>query len=80
MLADGILDACQLRRVEDKFREWDMQSAAWIARQKKTIERALGNLDVSLPRDDWRTAHPALAAWYADFAQRPSMAGTASGG
>ena len=106
VLGDGILDACQLRRVEDKFREKHMQSADWIARQKRTVERALaalereasaigqgpvtighisvgcalGYLDLRFPQDDWRTTHPALAAWYADFAQRPSMAATAPGG
>ena len=41
MLGDGILDASVLRRVEDKFREAQLHSADWIARQKKTIERAL---------------------------------------
>ena len=105
VLGDGILDACQLRRVEDKIREKHMQSADWIARQKRTVERALaaleseasaivkdpvtvghisigcalGYLDLRFPEDDWRTAHPALAAWYADFAQRPSMVATAPG-
>jgi glutathione S-transferase len=106
VLGDGILDACQLRRVEDKIREKHMQSAGWITRQKRTVERALaalereasaigqgpaaighisvgcalGYLDLRFPQDDWRTTHPALAAWYADFAQRPSMAATAPGG
>ena len=106
VLGDGILDACQLRRVEDKIREKHMQSADWIARQKRTVERALaalereasgtgqcpvtighisvgcalGYLDLRFPQDDWRTTHPALAAWYAEFAQRPSMAATAPGG
>ena len=103
VLGDGILDACQLRRVEDKFREKPMQSADWISRQKKTIERALaaledevwgfgqapitighigvgcalGYLDLRFPQDDWRTGHPALAVWFAGFAQRPSMVATA---
>ena len=45
VLGDGILDACQLRRVEDKFREKHMQSADWIARQKRTVERALVALE-----------------------------------
>jgi glutathione S-transferase len=40
---------------------------------------ALGYLDLRFPEDDWRTGHPALAAWYADFVQRPSMAATAPG-
>ena len=45
VLGDGILDACQLRRVEDKIREKHMQSADWIARQKRTVERALAALE-----------------------------------
>lgn len=103
VLGDGILDACQLRRVEGKFREKPMQSADWITRQEKTVERALaalerqvsgigqapltighicvgcalGYLDLRFPQDDWRTGHPALAAWFANFAERPSMVATA---
>ena len=102
VLGDGILGASVLRRVEDKFREEHLHSADWIARQKKTIERALsalegevsvigqspltighisvgcalGYLDLRFSQDDWRAGHPALAAWYADFAQRRSMATT----
>lgn len=37
---------------------------------------ALGYLDFRHPGRDWRTASPALAAWYARFADRPSMAAT----
>ena len=39
VLGDGILAAYQLRRVEDKIHEKHMQSAGWIARQKRTVER-----------------------------------------
>ena len=45
VLGDGILDASVLRRVENKFREKHLQSADWIARQKKTIERVLTALE-----------------------------------
>jgi len=34
---------------------------------------ALGYLDFRFPDDDWRRDRPALAAWYATFAERPSM-------
>ncbi len=34
---------------------------------------ALGYLDFRYANDDWRSAHPKLAAWYAEFSQRPSM-------
>ncbi len=37
---------------------------------------ALGYLDFRLPDDDWRLGHATLAAWYAGFAERPSMAAT----
>ena len=38
---------------------------------------ALGYLDFRFPDDDWRPGHRALAAWYAGFAKRPSMVGSA---
>jgi glutathione S-transferase len=37
---------------------------------------ALGYLDFRLARLDWREGRPALAAWYARIATRPSMAAT----
>lgn len=37
---------------------------------------ALGYLDFRFPEEDWRRAHPALAAWYAKIAQRPSFVAT----
>ncbi|MEE9209810.1 MAG: glutathione S-transferase [Kiloniellales bacterium] len=38
-----------------------------------SIGCALGYLDFRAPDDDWRAGHPNLAAWYQDFARRPSM-------
>ena len=38
---------------------------------------ALGYLDFRFTTLDWRSRRPALAAWYALFAERPSMLGTA---
>lgn len=38
---------------------------------------ALGYLDFRLDARNWRLGHPALAAWAADFAKRPSMLATA---
>ena len=38
---------------------------------------ALGWLDFVYPDYDWRAARPALAQWYAEFAERPSMTETA---
>lgn len=37
---------------------------------------ALGYLDFRFAALDWRSAHPALAAWHEDFAKRPSMIAT----
>jgi glutathione S-transferase len=37
---------------------------------------ALGHLDFRFAADDWRAGRPKLAAWYAQFAQRPSMRAT----
>lgn len=34
---------------------------------------ALGYRDFRYADDDWRAGHPQLAAWYAKFAERPSM-------
>ncbi|MDR3525056.1 MAG: glutathione S-transferase [Acetobacteraceae bacterium] len=41
-----------------------------------TIGSALGYLDFRFAEFDWRTAHPALAAWFAGFASHPSMVAT----
>lgn len=38
-----------------------------------TLGPALAYVDFRMPDYDWRTSRPALAAWYAQFAQRPSM-------
>ena len=37
---------------------------------------ALGYLDFRFPGEDWRGAHPALGAWYAKIAERPSFVAT----
>jgi glutathione S-transferase len=39
-----------------------------------TVGCTLGYLDFRFAEDDWRDGHPALTAWNAEFAQRPSMA------
>jgi len=36
----------------------------------------LSHLDFRFPADAWRTGRPALAAWHADMARRPSMQAT----
>ena len=42
-----------------------------------TTACALGYLDFRWPSLEWRDGRPALAAWFAAFAQRPSMRATA---
>lgn len=42
-----------------------------------TVGCALGYLDLRFPATDWRSTRPILAAWYAVFAERPSMLKTA---
>ena len=37
---------------------------------------ALGYLDFRFAHEDWRARRPKLAAWYAGFAERPSMQAT----
>jgi len=41
---------------------------------------ALGYRDYRFADDDWRASRPKLAAWYATFAERPSMRATAPAG
>jgi glutathione S-transferase len=38
---------------------------------------ALGYIDFRHPDRNWRASHPALAAWWATFAERPAMKATA---
>jgi len=40
------------------------------------IACALGYIDFRFPELDWRDANPRIAAWYAAFAQRPSIRST----
>lgn len=41
-----------------------------------TLAAALSYIDLRFAEHDWRAGHPGLAAWYAAFAQRPSMRAT----
>jgi glutathione S-transferase len=45
-----------------------------------TFACGLGYLDFRFPDLDWRAGRPSVTAWYADFAQRPSMVATAPAG
>lgn len=65
-----------------------MRSLDWLERELAAFEGrvdlgtvsigvALGYLDLRGAVGEWRPGRPGLAAWYADFAQRPSMIATA---
>ena len=41
-----------------------------------TVACALGYIDFRFPDEAWRSSHPKLAAWFEDFAKRPSIAST----
>jgi glutathione S-transferase len=45
-----------------------------------TLACGLGYLDFRFPDLDWRAGRPRVAAWYAEFARRPSMTATAPAG
>lgn len=56
--------------------EADALSAGPLDIGRVTIGCALSYLDFRWPEAGWRTAHPALAAWHAGFAARPSVQAT----
>jgi glutathione S-transferase len=64
--------ASALDRIEGK----DIGPAATPDIGQIAIGCALGHLDFRFAADDWRAGRPKLAAWYADFALRPSMLAT----
>ena len=45
-----------------------------------SVACALGYRDFRFADVDWRAAHPQLAGWFADFADRPSMTATGPSG
>lgn len=57
-----------LDQLEAEAKDFEGVDAGLIA-----IACALGYLDFRFPDHDWRKDRPALDAWYAGFAERPSM-------
>lgn len=59
----------------------DLEASALDAQAPGNVEIATGvalaYLDFRMPYLDWRSGHETLAAWFAEFAQRPSMLRTA---
>lgn len=66
----------KLGRALDRM-EQEAASLASVDAGSIAVACGLGHLDFRFADDDWRTARPRLAAWYADFAARPSMQATA---
>ena len=56
--------------------EADRLAAAPVAIGHVGVAAALGYLDFRFADLAWRDRHPRLSAWYATFAQRPSMRAT----
>ncbi len=52
-LADGLLDAALLLRMEQTQREEGQRSPKWVARQMDKIEAALGAMDSGLGENAW---------------------------
>jgi len=42
------------------------------------VAAGIGYLDLRFADDNWRNGRPNLAGWFAEFAKRPSIAGTAA--
>jgi len=67
----------KFRRALDVLEGEAAQLAGVIDIGTIAIGCALGYLDFRYPDEGWRERHPTLAAWFADFARRPSMVETA---
>jgi glutathione S-transferase len=52
-LADGVLDACILARLEATWRPAEQQSPAWIDRQMGKVNAALRQMSVQLGENAW---------------------------
>ena len=70
----------QEEKARSALGQFERQSAGWPAGRLDigmvALASALSYLDLRFPDLDWRGPHPGLAAWFADFDQRPSMRAT----
>lgn len=64
------------RRTMQHFEEMIDGFGAAVAIDTLTLACALAYLDFRFPEEEWRDAHPRLAAWYAGFADRPALRAT----
>ncbi|HYG41725.1 MAG TPA: glutathione S-transferase [Bordetella sp.] len=70
----------QMSKVSDAVAQFEQRAASFGNRVDigtLTLGCALGYLDFRYGDYDWRGSHPALAAWYAGFSERPSLRETA---
>ncbi|MEN9560289.1 MAG: hypothetical protein RLZZ502_1500 [Pseudomonadota bacterium] len=68
----------QMKKIDQSFAllEKSVAQLAEITIGTLTVGAFCGYLDFRFPQHDWRSANPKLAAWYAEFSQRPSMQAT----
>ncbi len=64
------------RAVDRLEEEADDLAASGLSLGQIAVGCALGYIDFRFADWDWRRDHPRLAAWYAGFAERPSMCAT----
>ncbi|MBF9042379.1 glutathione S-transferase [Rhodobacterales bacterium HKCCE4037] len=65
------------RALDTIERQWMSHLHGPVDMGQVSIACALGYLDLRFSDKDWRPGREALAAWYAKFAERPSMVATA---
>ena len=73
-VAFGTRQAAVVGRALDVLEHTDLSGPLEIGRI--TIGCALGYLDFRFAHEDWKTARPKLAAWWADISTRPGFAET----
>ncbi|NVK41202.1 MAG: glutathione S-transferase [Oceanospirillaceae bacterium] len=69
----------QMRKIQRGLDQLDAEAGGFVDRvdiATIAIGCALGYLDFRFPHFDWRGGRDRLDAWYAGFAQRPSMQAT----
>lgn len=67
-IADGVLDAAVLIRLEETQRQPEQRSAAWVARQRSKIEAALPVMDAQLGDRLYCVGRPTSSYSLADIA------------
>ncbi len=69
----------QMRKIANALTYFEgvvAQRAGQVDISTITLGCGIGYLDFRYPHYDWRSTYPAVAQWYAEFSQRPSMRDT----